>query len=57
LHGFLRILAHEFRGRNDIGAGELHRVAVELFDAPEVERVPSRWTSRRANGVGAAADG
>jgi hypothetical protein len=26
---FLRILAHEFRGRHDIGDGELHRVAVE----------------------------
>ena len=55
---FLRILAHEFRGRHDIGDGELHRVAVEtiksyrLFDAPDLARghVP-RWPSRRRNGI------
>ena len=56
----LRILAHEFRNRCEIGDGELHRVAVEtiksyrLFDAPEPERVPSKWSSRRRNGVRAS---
>jgi hypothetical protein len=60
---FLRILAHELRGRIDVGDGELHRVARDviksyrLFDAPEVERVPSRWSSRRRNGVRASAEG
>jgi hypothetical protein len=28
---FLRILAHEFRGRRDIGDGELHRTAIEVI--------------------------
>jgi hypothetical protein len=43
---FLRILAHEFRGRADVGDGELFRVAREtiqankLFDAPLETRPP-----------------
>jgi hypothetical protein len=42
---FLRILAHELRGRADVGDGELFRTAREviranrLFDAPDIERV------------------
>jgi hypothetical protein len=59
----LRILAHEFRGRSDIGDGELHRVAVEtiksyrLFDAPNLARghVP-RW-GRKGGGIRKVADG
>jgi len=39
---FLRILAHELRGKRDVGDGELHRIAVEvirtysLFDPPQL---------------------
>jgi hypothetical protein len=58
---FLRLLAHEFRGRVEIGDGELFRVAREiiksykLFDAPEVDgtHMP-RWSSRRTNAVRSA---
>jgi hypothetical protein len=49
----LRILAHELRGRHDVGDGELHRIARTiirdngLFDPPELEsgRMPrvSKW--------------
>jgi hypothetical protein len=49
----LRILAHELRGRRDIGDGELHRLARtiirdnRLFDAPDLDtgRMPrtSKW--------------
>ena len=61
---FLRILAHELRGRADVGDGELHRVAVEtiksyrLFDAPlETERHEPRHERKLRNGVRTAADG
>jgi hypothetical protein len=50
---FLRILAHELRGKRDVGDGELHRIASEvirtnrLFDPPELDsgRMPrvSKW--------------
>jgi hypothetical protein len=50
---FLRILAHELRGKRDVGDGELHRIAAEvikrysLFDPPELDsgRMPrvSKW--------------
>jgi hypothetical protein len=39
----LRILAHELRGRRDVGDGELHRIARtiikdnRLFDAPNLD--------------------
>jgi hypothetical protein len=48
----LRILAHELRGRRDIGDGELHRIARtiikdnRLFDPPDLDgRMPriSKW--------------
>jgi hypothetical protein len=48
----LRILAHELRGRRDVGDGELHRIARmiikdnRLFDPPDVDgRMPrvSKW--------------
>jgi hypothetical protein len=48
----LRILAHELRGRRDVGDGELHRIARtiikdnRLFDPPDLEgRMPrvSKW--------------
>jgi hypothetical protein len=49
----LRILAHELRGRRDVGDGELHRLARSiiadnhLFDAPDLDggRMPrtSKW--------------
>ena len=44
----LRILAHELRGRRDVGDGELHRIARtiirdnRLFDAPDLTRI-GRW--------------
>jgi hypothetical protein len=49
----LRILAHELRGRRDVGDGELHRIARtiikdnHLFDPPDFDggRMPraSKW--------------
>jgi hypothetical protein len=39
----LRILAHELRGRHDVGDGELHRISRDiindnrLFDAPNLD--------------------
>ena len=48
----LRILAHELRGRREIGDGELHRIARmiikdnRLFDPPDLDgRMPrvSKW--------------
>jgi hypothetical protein len=48
----LRILAHELRGRRDVGDGELHRIARDiirvnrLFDPPDLDgRMPrvSKW--------------
>ena len=49
----LRILAHELRGRHDVGDGELHRIARtiikdnRLFDPPDLAdgRMPrvSKW--------------
>jgi hypothetical protein len=48
---FLQILAHELRGRTDVGDGELHRAAVRiikdnhLFEAPLghlTDRAPRR---------------
>jgi hypothetical protein len=48
----LRILAHELRGRRDVGDGELHRIARTiikdncLFDPPDLDgRMPrgSKW--------------
>jgi hypothetical protein len=48
----LRILAHELRGRHDVGDGELHRLARtiikdnRLFDPPDLDgRMPrvSKW--------------
>jgi hypothetical protein len=48
----LRILAHELRGRRDVGDGELHRLARTiikencLFDPPDLDgRMPrvSKW--------------
>jgi hypothetical protein len=48
----LRILAHELRGRRDVGDGELHRIARtiirdnRLFDPPDLDgRMPrnSKW--------------
>ena len=44
----LRILAHELRGRCDVGDGELYRVARtiirdnRLFDAPDLGRI-GKW--------------
>jgi hypothetical protein len=49
----LRILAHELRGRRDVGDGELHRIARaiikdnRLFDPPDLDgRMPrtGKWT-------------
>jgi hypothetical protein len=49
----LRILAHELRGRRDVGDGELHRIARaiirdnHLFDPPDLDgRMPrtGKWT-------------
>jgi hypothetical protein len=48
----LRILAHQLRGRRDVGDGELHRIARmiikdnRLFDPPDLDgRMPrvSKW--------------
>jgi hypothetical protein len=48
----LRILAHELRGRRDVGDGELHRIACtiikdnRLFNPPDLDgRMPrvSKW--------------
>ncbi|MFZ0460497.1 MAG: hypothetical protein WAM17_19030 [Rhodoplanes sp.] len=45
----LRILAHELRGRHDVGDGELHRIVRtivrdnRLFDAPDLGRGIGKW--------------
>jgi hypothetical protein len=58
---FLQELAAMLAGR-ELGPGAIHRAARELqrrflTEPPEVPRHPSRWSSRRRNGVRAAADG
>jgi hypothetical protein len=59
---FLEMIAAKLNGRREIGDGQLHRLCVELrrklFDPPNLahEHAP-RWSSRRRNGVQAAADG
>jgi hypothetical protein len=50
---FLRILAHELRGRHDVGDGELFRIARDvirtysLFDPPELEHAPGAVSKYR----------
>jgi hypothetical protein len=49
----LRILAHELRGRREVGDGELHRIARSiiqdnhLFDAPNLDGVEEEPQPRR----------
>jgi hypothetical protein len=49
----LRILAHELRGRREIGDGELHRIARSiisdnrLFDAPDLDGAEEAPQPRR----------
>jgi hypothetical protein len=49
----LRILAHELRGRHDVGDGELHRIARSiiqdnrLFDAPNLDGAEEAPQPRR----------
>jgi hypothetical protein len=49
----LRILAHELRGRRDVGDGELHRIARtiikgnRLFDAPNLDGAEETPQPRR----------
>jgi hypothetical protein len=50
---FLRILAHELRGRRDVGDGELFRTAREvirsyrLFDPPQLAHAPGSASKYR----------
>jgi hypothetical protein len=44
---FLRILAHELRGRVDVGDGELNRVAREVIKANHLFEAPSDMGSGR----------